>query len=79
MDGSPPLTIEWQKNGIKLDLRKLKYLKLLSDGPLIIIRAQRSRDYGRYRCIVSNSVGKVMSEEAEVIFPCKEYFHSFYL
>jgi len=72
--GSPPLTIEWQKNGITLDLRKLDYLQLLSEGPLIIIKAQRSRDYGRYRCVVSNSVGKVMSEEAEVIFPYMDSF-----
>ena len=71
IDGSRPLTVEWQKNGIKLDLQKLKYLQLLTEGPLVITKAQRSRDYGRYRCIVSNSVGKVVSREADIRFPCE--------
>ena len=71
VDGAKPLTIFWQKNGITLDLKKLPHLTLLPDGPLMITNAEKKRDQGRYRCIVSNSVGKVISREAEVIFPCK--------
>ena len=71
VDGAKPLTTFWQKNGITLDLKKLPHLTQLPDGPLMITDAEKKRDQGRYRCIVSNSVGKVISREAEVIFPCK--------
>ena len=71
VDGERPLNIIWQRNGITLDIKNSNHLTLLPDGPLIISKVRKNRDQGRYRCIVGNSVGKVVSKEAEIIFPCK--------
>eukprot|EP00794_Sanderia_malayensis_P006192 gene6192-6907_t len=68
-DGSKPLKITWLKNGHALNVDKLSYLQLLPDGPLTITGAQKGRDQGEYQCIVSNSVGTVISKKAKITFP----------
>ncbi|XP_065067343.1 contactin-3-like isoform X2 [Rhopilema esculentum] len=74
VDGERPLNIIWQRNGINLDIKNSNHLTLLPDGPLIISKVEKNRDQGRYRCIVGNSVGKVVSKEAEIIFPYMDKF-----
>ena len=69
--GQSPLKITWLKNEQLLDIKKLQYLSKSQKGSLTIYNTQRTRDEGKYRCIVQNQFGTVLSESAWITFPCK--------
>ncbi|XP_059151468.1 hemicentin-1-like [Physella acuta] len=53
----PPASITWFKSGSKIEFTDVRYL-IRSDGALEIFGAEVS-DAGQFRCVASNSAGKV--------------------
>lgn len=47
-------------------------------GRLVIANPEKSRDAGKYVCVVSNVFGTVRSSEATLSFGCKQLFMSEY-
>lgn len=47
-------------------------------GRLVISNPEKSRDAGKYVCVVSNVFGTVRSSEATLSFGCKPLFMSKY-
>lgn len=53
----PPASITWLKSGSKIELTDVRYL-IRNDGALEIFGAEVS-DGGQFKCVASNSAGKV--------------------
>ena len=64
-------TVEWYRNGTRLDIARDPDLQVSSDGSLHVKNAQKQRDEGYYYCIVSNGKQSVISSTAAVRFGCK--------
>lgn len=64
----------WKLNNWDIDLTKDRYSMV--GGRLIISNPEKSRDAGKYVCIVSNIFGTVRSSEATLSFGCKPMFMS---
>ena len=69
--GSLPRTVSWLKDNKELDTTKQNHLEISKEGSLTLFNAQKDRDEGDYRCLVSNTFGSVFSRIAKVTFPCK--------
>lgn len=64
----------WKLNNWDIDLTKDRYSMV--GGRLIISNPEKSRDAGKYVCVVSNIFGTVRSSEATLSFGCKLMFMS---
>lgn len=66
----------WKLNNWDIDLTKERYSMV--GGRLVINNPEKSRDAGKYVCVVSNIFGTVRSSEATLSFGCKSLFMSEY-
>lgn len=66
----------WKLNNWDIDLTKERYSMV--GGRLVISNPEKSRDAGKYVCVVSNVFGTVRSSEATLSFGCKPLFMSKY-
>lgn len=64
----------WKLNNWDIDLTKDRYSMV--GGRLVISNPEKSRDAGKYVCVVSNIFGTVRSSEATLSFGCKPMFMS---
>lgn len=64
----------WKLNNWDIDLTKERYSMV--GGRLVINNPEKSRDAGKYVCVVSNIFGTVRSSEATLSFGCKPMFTS---
>uniref|UniRef100_A0A8C9G437 Contactin 1 n=1 Tax=Pavo cristatus TaxID=9049 RepID=A0A8C9G437_PAVCR len=67
-------TLMWKLNNWDIDLTKDRYSMV--GGRLVINNPEKSRDAGKYVCVVSNIFGTVRSSEATLSFGCKPMFMS---
>lgn len=65
----------WRYNNWEIDPLNPQYTTQYSmiGGNLVISNPQKSRDLGKYVCIVSNEYGTIRSNEASLKFGCKYY------
>ncbi|XP_065673507.1 contactin-4 isoform X1 [Hydra vulgaris] len=66
--GDQLLIYSWYKDDIVINNKNNRTL-VLEDGSLTIFNALRSKDQGKYRCLVSNRYGGLLSKSAFVTFP----------
>ncbi|XP_048836927.1 contactin-5 isoform X1 [Brienomyrus brachyistius] len=63
----PAPTYRWMINGTELDL-STNWPYSLIDGNLVISEPSQARDLGRYQCQAHNSIGTVLSRDAQLQF-----------
>lgn len=68
---SPGSSVEWYRNGKRLNTALDSDFHLTNDGSLHVTNAQIGRDEGSYHCLVSNGKQSIISRTAEVRFACK--------
>ncbi|KAJ8405912.1 hypothetical protein AAFF_G00313490 [Aldrovandia affinis] len=65
--GNPTPTYRWLINGTEVDVSSNYHYRLV-DGTLIITNPSEESDVGRYQCRADNSMGSVVSREANLQF-----------
>lgn len=60
--GNPPPQFKWLKDGVPITE--------LSTDPFYKIISAKLEDKGSYRCLATNKIGSILSEEIKVIVAC---------
>ena len=71
-DGNPKPTISWTRNGYPVDTSNNSSISFSADKKQLTITDVNRTDSGEYRCVVSNSLGNVLSSAATLDVQCKD-------